>query len=76
MSIDTKQLSERSQIKTLQATKAALERNLQKIQESNRLLEKRLQDEKHVIEKITTEAKEIKAEIKNFEKNDVQQDEK
>lgn len=64
MSIDTKQLSERSQVKMLQSTKASLERKLKKIQEENHSLEKRLADEKYQMEKIAAECKELKGEIR------------
>lgn len=74
MSADVKQLSERSQIKTLETTKLALERKLQKIQEDNRTMEKRLAEEKHSVDLIISEGKDIKAEIRSFESQDTKCD--
>lgn len=74
MSVDVKQLSERSQIKTLETTKLALERKLQKIQEENRAMEKRFAEEKHSVDLKTAEGKEIKAEIRSFESQDHKSD--
>lgn len=73
LSIDTKQLSERSQVKALQSTKASLERKLKKIQNDNRGLDKRLADEQNALDKILTEGKELRGEIRalnDFEVND------
>lgn len=70
MSADVKQLSERSQIKSLETTKLALERKLQKIQEDNRAMEKRLAEEKHSVDLIVSEGKDIKSEIRAFESQD------
>ncbi|KAG4076761.1 hypothetical protein HA402_009107 [Bradysia odoriphaga] len=70
MSADVKQLSERSQIKNLETTKLALERKLQKIQEDNRAMEKRLAEEKHSVDLLISEGKDIKAEIRSFEGQD------
>lgn len=67
MSIDTKQLSARSQLKALQTNKQALERKLIKVQEVNRTLEKQLADEKYCIDKLTTDAKEIRAEMRQID---------
>lgn len=74
LSIDTKQLSERSQVKALQNAKAALERKLKKIQDDNRGLDKRLADEKHVVEKMQTEGKELRAEIRALNDFEVKDD--
>lgn len=70
MSADVKQLSARSQIKNLETTKLALERKLQKIQEDNRAMEKRLADEKHSVDLLISEGKDIRAEIRSFESQD------
>lgn len=67
MSIDTKQLSERNQLKILQATKQALERKLAKVLETNRILEKRVADEKHGLDLLTNEAKSVRAEIRQID---------
>lgn len=67
MSIDTKQLSEHSQIKALTTNKQALERKVLKIQEDNRALDKRIAEEKHLLDKQIIESKEIKAEIRNLD---------
>lgn len=64
MSIDTKQLSERSQVKALQTNKAALERKLQRLNEENRAAEKRLLDERHQLAQLTDECKEMRTEIR------------
>ncbi len=74
MSADVKQLSERSQIKNLETTKLALERKLQKIQEDNRAMEKRLAEEKHSVDLMISEGKDIKAEIRSFESQDQKSD--
>lgn len=71
LAIDTKQLSERSQVKALQSSKAALERKLQKVQDDNRTLEKRLSEERHAVDKMVAESKEIKSDIRNLDKIDV-----
>lgn len=71
LAIDTKQLSERSQVKALQSTKAALERKLQKVQDDNRTLEKRLTEDRHAVDKMVAESKEIKSDIRNLDKIDV-----
>lgn len=67
MSIDTKQLSERNQLKALQTTKQALERKLISIQENNRALEKRLTEEKHGVEQLAAEAKATRADIRQID---------
>lgn len=74
MSADVKQLSERSQIKSLETTKLALERKLQKIQEDNRAMEKRYADEKHATDSIISEGKDLKAQIRSFESQDQKSD--
>lgn len=74
MSADVKQLSERSQIKNLETTKLALERKLQKIQDDNRAMEKRFADEKHSVDLILAEGKDLKAEIRSFESQDHKSD--
>ena len=74
MSADVKQLSERSQIKNLETTKLALERKLQKIQEDNRAIEKRFAEEKHSVDVIIAEGKDLKAEIRSFEIQDNKSD--
>lgn len=74
MSVDVKQLSERSQVKNLETTKLALERKLQKIQEDNRAMEKRYAEEKHSVDMIMAEGKDIKAEIRSFENQDIKSD--
>lgn len=74
MSVDVKQLSERSQIKNLETTKLALERKLQKIQEDNRAMEKRFAEEKRAVDLIVAEGKDIKAEIRSFESQDLKSD--
>lgn len=71
MSIDTKQLSEQSQIKTLLATKTILEKKLHKIQENNRLLEHTIKDERDSVEQLTNEIKGIKADIENFDATEI-----
>lgn len=76
MSIDTKRLSEHSQVKALTTNKHALERKVLKIQEDNRALEKRLAEEKHLLEKQIIESKEIKTEIRNLDLIDVPDDKK
>lgn len=72
MSIDTKQLSEQSQIKTLLATKAILERKLQKVQENNRQLEHTLQDDRKTTDQIVAESEEIKADIEKYDATEIQ----
>lgn len=67
MSIDTKQLSERNQLKLLQATKQALERKLAQVVDTNRGLEKRVADEKHALDQLTGEAKAVRAEIRQID---------
>lgn len=67
MSIDTKQLSEQSQVKNLLATKAVLEKKLQKIQEDNRNLERTLNEERNLIDKLQAESEEIREEIRKFD---------
>lgn len=74
MSADVKQLSERSQIKNLETTKLALERKLQKIQEDNRAMEKRIAEEKHSVDAILSEGKDLKAQIRSFESQDQKSD--
>lgn len=76
MSIDTKQLSEHSQIKTLLTTKAALEKKLQKILDDNRSLEKNLIEERNVIEKLIEESEEIKSDIRKFDAIQVKDEDK
>lgn len=71
MSIDTKQLSEQSQIKTLLATKTILEKKLQKIQENNRHLERTLQDERNAIDQLVAESEEIKADIEKYDATEI-----
>lgn len=63
MSIDTKQLSEHNQIKTLLATKAMLEKKLEQIQDENRNLEHNLRDEQKSMDKIRIDIENIKDEI-------------
>lgn len=67
MSIDTKQLSEHNQIKTLLVTKSMLERKLQQIQEENRNLDHSLRDEQKNVEKIRNDVKNIKDEISQLD---------
>lgn len=74
MNVDTKLLSEQSQIKTLQATKAALEKKLQKIQDDNRTFEKRLIEEQRQIDRLADESKEIKSEIRRLDSIDINDD--
>lgn len=74
MSVDVKQLSERSQIKNLESKKLVLERKLQKIQDDNRAMEKRYAEEKHSVDAILSEGKDIKAEIRSFENQDLKSD--
>lgn len=76
MSVDTKQLSERSQVKSLETTKVALERKLHKIVDDNRGMEKRYAEEKHAVDMLTAEGKEIKAEIRSFENHDLKETDK
>ncbi|KAJ6641760.1 Coiled-coil domain-containing protein 93, partial [Pseudolycoriella hygida] len=74
MSSDVKQLSERSKIKNLETTKAGMERKLQNMQEENRAMEKRFADEKHSVDLLTAEGKEIRAEIRSLESQDQKSD--
>lgn len=67
MSIDAKQLSERTQINALLATKTALEKKLQKIQDENRDLSAALHEEQKVLDDIRGEAEKIREEIGQFE---------
>lgn len=67
MSIDTKQLSERSQVKALLANKLALERKLQKLQEENRIAEKRVNEERHSLTKLTDVNSGMRADIRAIE---------
>lgn len=61
-------------MKALQNAKAALERKLKKIQDDNRGLDKRLADEKHVLDKMVTESKELRAEIRALNDFEVKDD--
>lgn len=77
LAIDTKLLSERSQVKVLHARKQALERKLTKVQDDNRALDKRLADERHTVDKLIADAKEIRSELKKLDhKIDVDSDKK
>lgn len=67
MSIDAKQLSERTQINALLATKNALEKKLQKIQDENRDLSAALNEEQKILDDIRGEAERIREEICQFE---------
>lgn len=69
MAIDSKQLSERNQLKILQTTKQALERKLTNVLESNRTLEKRIAGEKHEIDQLANEAKALRAEIRQIDES-------
>lgn len=76
MTYDTKQLSEQSKIKTLLATKAALEKKLLRIQDDNRSLERNYNEEKQQIDKIVAESEEIKTDIRNFDSVEIKDEEK
>lgn len=76
MSIDTKQLSEQSQIKTLLATKAILERKLQKIQDENRNFERTLNEERNLIDKLVAESEGIKEDIRKYDAIQIKADDK
>lgn len=67
MSIDTKQLSEQNTIKTLQATKAILDKKIQQIQEENRNLESNMKDERQNLNKILDDVDTIKNEIRQID---------
>lgn len=67
MSIDTKQLSEQNTIKTLQATKAILDKKIQQIQEENRNLESNMKDERQNLNKISDDVDTIKNEIRQID---------
>lgn len=74
LSSDTKQLSEQSLIKALQSKKASLERKFKKIQDDNRALDKRFVDEKHALEKVITESKELHAELRTLNDFEIKDD--
>lgn len=67
MSIDTRQLSERNQLKVLQSTKQALERKLTTVLDTNRSLEKRVADETRGVDQLNSEAKAMRAEIRQID---------
>lgn len=67
MSIDSKQLSARNQLKILQTTKQALERKLAQVAETNRGLEKRVADEKHGVDQLHNEIKVVRGEIRQID---------
>lgn len=76
MTFDTKQLSEQSKIKSLLATRAALEKKLLRIQDDNRTLERNYNEEKQQIDKLVAESEEIKADITNFDSVEIKAEEK
>lgn len=76
MSFDTKQLSEQSKLKTLLATKVALEKKLQKMQDDNRALERSLSEEKQMVDKVVADSEEIKADIQKFDAIEIKDEEK
>lgn len=67
MSIDTKQLSEQNNIKTLLVTKAILEKKQQQIQDENRSLEVILREEQRNSSKTLGELNAIKDEIRQLD---------
>lgn len=67
MSIDTKQLSERSQIKALQTNKTALERKLHKLHDETRSVELRLQEEKQAVGQLLDETQSWRTEMRAIE---------
>lgn len=66
MSIDTKQLSQQRQIRTLQTTKSILEKKLQAIQENNLALERNLNEERKLIDALIAESEDLKEDIRKF----------
>lgn len=66
MSIDTKQLSQQRQIRTLQTTKTILEKKLQAIQENNHTLERNLNDERKLIDTLIAESEDLKEDVRKF----------
>ncbi|XP_055378324.1 coiled-coil domain-containing protein 93 [Condylostylus longicornis] len=76
MEIDTKQLSEQSQIKALETTKAALEKKLLRVRvENDELEEERRKVQKRIDDQMDMEEK-LKIEIKEFEKSEAKSDKK
>lgn len=67
MSIDTKQLSERSQVKSLQTNKTALERKLHKLHSETRAVELTLQEEKLALGQTLDETKSWRTEMRAIE---------
>lgn len=66
MSIDTKQLSQQRQIRTLQTTKSILEKKLLAIQEENHSLERNVNDERKQIDTLIAESEDLKEDIRKF----------
>lgn len=66
MSIDTKQLSQQRQIRTLQTTKTILEKKLQEIQENNHVLERNVNEERKLIDALIAESEDLKEDIRKF----------
>lgn len=66
MSIDTKQLSEQRQIRTLQTTKSILERKLQSLQDENHALERTANEERKQIDVLTAESDDLREDIRKF----------
>ena len=76
MEIDTKELSEQSQIKALQATKVALEKKIIRVRaENEEFEEERRKVEKKIDELKQTQSK-LQSEIDDFEKAELQSDKK
>lgn len=76
MSVDTRQLSERSQVKALQTNKAALERKLQRLNDENRTAEKRLLDERHQLAQLADECNQMRTEMRAIEVTIAKQEDK
>lgn len=66
MSIDTKQLSQQRQIRTLQTTKSILEKKLLAIQEENHSLERNVNDERKLMDTLIAESEDMKEDIRKF----------
>uniref|UniRef100_A0A0K8TQD0 Coiled-coil domain-containing protein 93 n=1 Tax=Tabanus bromius TaxID=304241 RepID=A0A0K8TQD0_TABBR len=76
MEIDTKELSEQGKVKALQATKAALEKKLQKVKLENSEFEEELNKHKKRLEEQKAVEMTIREEIAEFEKRESKVDKK
>uniref|UniRef100_A0A0K8U9S3 Coiled-coil domain-containing protein 93 n=1 Tax=Bactrocera latifrons TaxID=174628 RepID=A0A0K8U9S3_BACLA len=66
METDAKQLSEHSQIKMLEASKVALERNVQSNLEENKEIEAELEKQKQQLQQYVEQKQELQAEIEQY----------